>query len=64
MEIFAGLLAWAKANELVVVTVAFLISEALGAIKGVKANGILSLVLIKVQDFLKAKGAVDLTPND
>jgi hypothetical protein len=22
------------------------------------------LVLIKVQDFLKAKGAVDLTPND
>lgn len=58
----AALLAWAKANEALIATIAFAISEALGANPRVKANGILSLILIQIQSQLKSKGAKDLTP--
>jgi len=42
----AALFAWAKANEALIATVAFAISEALGANPKIKSNGILSLILI------------------
>lgn len=58
----AAFLAWAKANEALLATIAFAISEALGASPKVKANGILSLILIQIQGQLKTKGAKDLTP--
>lgn len=58
----AAFLAWAKANEALLATIAFAISETLGAIPRFKANGIVSLVVIQVQNFLKKKGAQDLTP--
>ena len=55
-------IAWALANQALIATVLFTISEALGATSKVKANGILSLILLQVQGKLKAKGAKDLTP--
>lgn len=58
----AALLAWAKANEALIATIAFAISEALGANPKVKANGILSLVILQVQNQLKSRGGQDLTP--
>jgi hypothetical protein len=58
----AALLAWAKANEALIVTVLFAISELLGADPKVKSNGILSFILLQVQEKLKEKGAKDLTP--
>ena len=58
----AALLAWAKANEALIVTVLFAISELLGADPKVKSNGILSFILLQVQGKLKEKGAKDLTP--
>jgi hypothetical protein len=54
--------AWIVANEGLIATVLFLLSEALGANPKVKSNGILSLLLLKVQEHLKSKGAVDTTP--
>lgn len=56
------LLAWAAANQALIATVLFAISEALGANPKVKANGILSLIILQVQGQLKAKGGKDLTP--
>jgi hypothetical protein len=55
-------IAWALANQALIATVLFAVSEALGANSKVKANGLLSLVLIQVQNALKAKGAKDITP--
>jgi hypothetical protein len=55
-------IAWALANQALIATVLFAVSEALGANPKVKANGLLSLVLIQVQNALKAKGAKDITP--
>ena len=63
MEVLAVVLAWVKANELIVVSLGFVISELLGAYKPIKANGFLSLAIIKIQEFLKKRGAVDLTPG-
>lgn len=57
-----ALVAWVKANEALIATVLFAISELLGANPNVKANGILSFVLIQIQTRLKEKGAKDLTP--
>jgi len=48
-----AVLAWIVANELVVVTIGFLLSEIIGAIGPVKSNGFLSFAIIKVQEFLK-----------
>ena len=55
-------IAWALANQALIATVLFAVSEALGANPKVKANGLLSLVLIQAQNALKAKGAKDITP--
>lgn len=58
----SALVAWAFANQALIATVLFAVSEALGANPKVKSNGILSLVLLQVQNQLKNKGAKDLTP--
>jgi len=55
-------IAWAIANQALIATVLFAVSEALGANPKVKANGILSLILLQIQARLKEKGAEDLTP--
>ena len=56
------LIAWCVSNQTLVAAVLFAISEMLGAVPKVKANGILSLILLQVQAQLKSKGAKDLTP--
>lgn len=58
----AAIGAWLAANEGLVATLLFLISEALGANPKFKSNGILSFILLQVQTHLKKKGAKDLTP--
>jgi hypothetical protein len=58
----SALIAWALANQALIATVLFAVSEALGANPKVKANGILSLILIQAQAALKKKGATDITP--
>ena len=58
----SALIAWALANQALIATVLFAVSEALGANPKVKANGILTLILLQGQNALKAKGAKDLTP--
>jgi hypothetical protein len=58
----SALIAWVLANQTLVATVLFTISEALGATPKIKANGILSLIIIQVQSILKSKGAKDITP--
>jgi len=58
----SALVAWCLANQALIATVLFAVSEALGANPKVKSNGILSLVLLQVQNQLKNKGAKDLTP--
>jgi hypothetical protein len=55
-------IAWALANQALIATVLFAVSEVLGANPKIKANGLLSLILLQVQGQLKAKGAKDLTP--
>jgi len=55
-------IAWLIDNQALVATVLFAVSEALGANSKVKANGILSLLIIQGQKLLKDKGAKDLTP--
>ena len=58
----SALVAWCLANQALIATVLFAVSEALGANPKVKSNGILSLILLQVQGQLKSKGAKDLTP--
>ena len=58
----SALVAWCLANQTLIATVLFAVSEALGANPKVKSNGILSLVLLQAQKALKDKGAKDLTP--
>jgi len=58
----AAIGAWLAANEGLVATVLFLISEALGATPKFKSNGIFSFLLVQAQNHLKKKGAKDLTP--
>ena len=58
----SALIAWALANQAIIATVLFAVSEALGANPKVKANGLLSLLLLQVQGQLTAKGGKDLTP--
>ena len=58
----SAVISWALDNQALIATVLFAVSEALGANPKVKANGLLSLILLQVQDQLKAKGAKDLTP--
>jgi len=58
----SAVIAWCVANQALIATVLFAVSEALGANPKVKSNGILSLVLLQAQSVLKKKGAQDLTP--
>ena len=58
----AALWAWVIANEAAVATILLVVSEFLGAVPKFKANGLVSLVLLQVQQNLKKKGAVDPTP--
>ncbi len=58
----AAIGAWLAANEGLVATILFLLSEALGANPKFKSNGILSFLLLPAQPHLKKKGAKDLTP--
>ena len=58
----SALIAWAFANQALIATVLFAVSEALGANPKVKSNGILSLILLQTQSLLKKKGAKDVTP--
>lgn len=58
----AAIWAWASANQALIATVLFAVSEAMGANPKVKSNGILSLILLQVQSQLKARGAKDITP--
>ena len=60
----SAVIAWCLANQALIATVLFAVSEALGANPKVKPNGILSLILLRVQGQLKAKGAKDLTPGE
>jgi len=58
----SALVAWCLANQALIATVLFAVSEALGANPKVKSNGILSLILLQGQKVLKDRGAKDLTP--
>jgi hypothetical protein len=58
----SALIAWAIANQALIATVLFAVSEVLGANPKIKANGILSLILLQVQAQLKNRGAKDITP--
>ena len=58
----AAIIAWGTANQALIATVLFAVSEALGANPKVKSNGILSLILLQAQAQLKNRGAKDLTP--
>ena len=58
----AAIIAWATANEALIATVLFALSEPLGANPKFKSNGLLSLILVQAQNALKAKGAKDITP--
>ena len=54
--------AWVSANQALLATVLFAVSEALGANSKIKANGILSLLIIQGQKLLKDKD-VDIIYN-
>ena len=58
----SALIAWCVANQTLVATVLFAISEVMGANPKIKSNGILSLLLLQAQKVLKDRGAEDLTP--
>ena len=53
---------WVMANEAALATILLIISELMGANNKFKSNGLLSFVLLQVQQHLKKKGAVDPTP--
>jgi hypothetical protein len=54
--------AWIVANEATVATILLVVSELLGSIPQLKANGIVSFTILQIQTHLKKKGAVDPTP--
>jgi hypothetical protein len=58
----SAVIAWCIANQALIATVLFAVSEAMGANPKVKSNGILSLAIMQAQNILKQKGAKDLTP--
>ena len=58
----SAIVAWCLANQALIATVLFAVSEALGANPKVKSNGLVSLILLQVQSQLKNRGAKDLTP--
>ena len=56
----SAIIAWCLANQALIATVLLAISEGLGANPKVKANGLISLILLQVQAQLKSKGAKEL----
>ena len=56
----SAIIAWCIANKALIATVLLAVSEALGANPKVKANGLLSLVLLQLQGKLKDEGAKEL----
>lgn len=58
----ATLMAFYKANEAVILTLLLVISEYLGANPKVKANGLLSLILMQIRQKAISGGAKDPTP--
>jgi hypothetical protein len=56
----SAIIAWCLANQALIATVLLAISEALGANPKVKANGLISLILLQVQAQLKSKGAKEI----
>ena len=49
----AALWAWLLANEAAVATLLLVISELLGSVPSFKSNGIVSFVLLQIQQFAK-----------
>jgi hypothetical protein len=60
----AAIWAWVIANEAALATILLIISELLGAVPKFKSNGLLSFLLVQVQEQAKKRGAADPTPND
>jgi len=58
----SAVIAWCIANQALIATVLFAVSEAMGANPKIKSNGVLSLLLLQAQKVLKDKGAKDITP--
>lgn len=58
----AAFWAWVMANEAALATILLIVSELLGAVPKFKSNGLVSFVLVNLQQQLKKKGAVDPTP--
>lgn len=51
----AAFMTWVTSNQALLTTLALVISEYLGANPKVRANGILSFILIQVQKYLKER---------
>lgn len=58
----AALLAWISANKAAVSTILLILSELLGAIPEVKANGIISFILLQAKQYAQRNDAKDPTP--
>ena len=54
--------AWIIANEAALATILLIVSELMGANTKFKSNGLLSFILLQVQEQLKKRGGKDLTP--
>jgi hypothetical protein len=52
--------AWIIANEAALATILLIVSELMGANTKFKSNGILSFILLQVQEQLKKRGAKKL----
>ena len=52
--------AWIMANEAALATILLIVSELMGANTKFKSNGILSFILLHVQEQLKKRGAKKL----
>jgi len=56
----AALLTFLAANKATIATVLLILSEALGAIPQIKSNGIVSFIILQVEDQLKKNGAKEV----
>lgn len=61
---FAAIWAWVVANEAAIATILLVLSEILGAVPKFKSNGLLSFLLVQLQEQAKKRGAVDPTPGE
>lgn len=60
----AAIWAWVMANEAAIATILLVLSELLGAVPKFKSNGLLSFLLVQLQQQAKKRGAVDPTPGE